>query len=366
MKRYLILFFLSAFFFACKKELKNAESDRSLEASKLGSGTCSNGLTKLAYLKILTEQMLTTAKYSGDFKKYIYSECFSEKYGDNYVRVSDLLSYNAQNRNVFWTDDQSTFIQCVVDKIKQADDERPEEPIVFVPFVEDINIDSLISYYPTDAPEGVIADEYDSTSRECYAYTLDSNDDLIKGQARGESYAWSHDLWVIGQEETVSEASRTTVLTQGNSQSRFNGQSEKGGIINITDIGAIEGWTAGKVELKFFVFNQSGTKTNEIALGKIKRKNVKDTWKDTDKFLFYWNVSNIGNYLVESWIEEDGGNSTSTVTSSLAAPCSGCPSTSISFTKQKHDDEMGATIIQFTDPISTEYNISYAKIKHKN
>ena len=366
MKKILLIILVVGLFHSCKKEATTTSSEPTSNASKLGTGSCENDKSKLEYLKILTEEMLTTAKHSGNFKKYVYQECAAEHYGDYYVRISDLLSYNSNNGNKFWTSSEAGYIQCLVEKIRTADEDRPEEPILFVPFLEDLNIDSLLADYPTGVPEGVIGDEYDSLTMECPSYTLDNNEDLVKNLDRDEDYAWTHDLWVINQEETVSEAS-ISPLGHGNEfLNRTNGQAEYGGIIKVTDIGSIEPWTSGKVELKLFVFNQSGTKINDIALGKTKRKNVKDTWKDFDIFLHNWTLANIGNYVIESWIEEDGGNSTVTVSSSLAAPCTGCPSTNISFTKQKNDDNMGATIIQFSDAITQEYNISYAKIKHKN
>lgn len=366
MRKLFVCAALCAGLFACKKDSKPQQEVLHATSQRTATGHCDNSMKKPELLQAMLEEILYTAKNSLAFKQYVYKECFHENYGDNYVKIIDLLNYNAGNKYAFWTPEQAEYLTCLNKSIQYADEERTEDPIIFVPFTEDINIDSLIKVLKPGIPEGVIADEYDSDTRECMAYKLDANDVLLKGSNRDEAYAWANELWVLAQAETTTPASKPAPVAGSGDHNRFNGQSEKGGIINVTDIGAIEPWVSGKVELKFFVFNQTGTKTNEISTGSTKRKQVKNTWKDFDKFLFNWNTGNIGNFIIEAWIEEDGGNSTSTVSSTLPAPCTGCPSTTISYTKQKNDDNMGQTILQFSDAISQEYNISYAKIKHKN
>jgi hypothetical protein len=266
---------------------------------------------------------------------------------------------------VFWGEKQAEYIQCLVNNIKAADSKRPEEPIIFIPFLEDRNVDEITAQYSTSNPEAVVGDEYDRETMECPSYIVGEDEELTRLDSRDEDYAWKHDLWVINQEEVVDEESPVLMPPSMPELNRFNGQTERGGIINVTNIGQIESWINGKVELKFFVFSQSGAKTNEIATGKTKRNDVKNKWKDFNYFLFYWNTANIGNYIIEAWIEQDGG-STTTISQNIPAPCTGCPSTSISYTAKNDDDLMGQSIIQFSDPIWTEYNISYAKIKHKN
>jgi hypothetical protein len=70
--------------------------------------------------------------------------------------------------------------------------------------------------------------------------------------------------------------------------------------------------------------------------------------------------------MIEAWIEEDGGAQTQTLSQTFAAPCTGCPSTTVSYTKQKNDDNMGQTMVQFSDLITQQYNISNANLKRKN
>ena len=370
MKKLLFIAFAAIAIISCRKESqiqKSKPADKpGFLSFRLGTGQCDANLSKLENLKVLMQAIMETAKYSWDFKAHVYSTCAAEAHGDYYVRVSELLEYNANNNNVFWTSQEAEHIQCVVNRIKEADAERPEEPIIFVPLVEDINLDSLLNAEPAGVPEGVIGDLYDSVTQEAPAYQLNSNDILVKYQDVSEAYAWTHEVWVINQEEEVTNPNSVASPVIHNNSSRFNGQSEYGAIINVTNIGAIEPWVSGKVELKFIVFNQSGAKINELELSKTKRKNVDNKWKDFNKFLFNWNTSNIGNFVIEAWLELDGGTSTSTVSATFPGACNTCPSTSVSYTKTKSDDNLGQTIIQFTDPVPTTYSVSHANVQHKN
>lgn len=364
----LSLLTLLVLLFSCAKETVKSpvESESPAALSRTWEpGTCEAKTPKTDQLRALTESILRTAKLSPEFKKYVYTICAKQPYGDYYIRVSDIISYNAKNNYVFWGEKQTAYIECLVKSIQTADSKRPEEPIIFIPFLEDRDVEKVTSEYMTRNPEGVIGDEYEPETEKCPSYIIGENEQLARLEPRDEEYAWNNDLWVINQEEVVDEAFPVAMPPSFPELTRFNGQTERGGIINVTNIGQIESWINGKVELKFFVFSQSGAKTNEIATGKTKRNDVKNKWKDFNYFLFYWNTSNIGNYVIEAWIEQDGG-STTTVSQNIPAPCTGCPSTSISYTTKNDDDLMGQSIIQFSDPISTEYNISYAKIKHKN
>ena len=66
--------------------------------------------------------------------------------------------------------------------------------------------------------------------------------------------------------------------------------------------------------------------------------------------------------MIEAWVEEDGGDATN-ITQNFPAPCTGCPTTSVGYTIQERDNDMGQTLIQFTDPIATVYNITEANVR---
>jgi hypothetical protein len=324
---------------------------------------------KLDLFKALAEKFLTKAKYSLDFKKMIYSACFAEPYGDYYIRIEDVLNKNEELNHEFWSIEEAQLIQNILDSIQQIDEENNDEftqPTVFVPFIEDLAIDSLLLQCPTGTPDAAIAMEYDSSSTYCTGYNLDESNRLYDfANNIDEGYAWAHDLWVFGQEENITNGTGSAddyTQIQGD---RYDGIREYGGIIQVTNIGAIEPWVSGKLELKYFVFDQYGTKIKEKEFEKTKRKKFKNwNWVDYNDFIGYWNLSNIGNWMIEAWIEVDGGGA-STISQTIPPPCTGCPSTSISYSVQNHDDIMGQSIVQFTDPYSTMYGISHANFQRK-
>jgi len=74
-------------------------------------------------------------------------------------------------------------------------------------------------------------------------------------------------------------------------------------------------------------------------------------------------MNTFGFWMYESWLEEDGGG-TSSITYTFPPPAgapAGTPTISTSISNRANDDNMGYATIQFTDPITTVYNISYAK-----
>jgi hypothetical protein len=128
--------------------------------------------------------------------------------------------------------------------------------------------------------------------------------------------------------------------------------------------GKIESWVHGKLEFKYFVISSNGTKIKEKGFGKWARKYFKDRkWKDFSDFLAYWNRANIGDYQVEAWIEEDGGQSNSY---SISMPAqNGAPGYSVNVPSHDRDDKLGQSIVQFTDPLATVYGITYMNFKRK-
>jgi hypothetical protein len=364
MKKPFLFVLLAVIVLSCKKEAKFVKDKMTPELPSYMPAASS---TKIDLYKSLAEFILKTAKNKSTFKSHVLAVSAPQPYDDYYIRVVDLINYNQTHSNVFWSSSEQTYLQGLVNSIKNDDSNEPYEPIVFVPFLEDRNLDSLLQNLPSGSPEGVVQFEYNSRTEECPAYTLNESDQLISsGTNINEAYAWDHNVWVFGQEENVPTGTGGAGIYNAVQGDRYDGIPEYGGIIQIPDIGAVEPWVSGKLELKYFIFDQSGTKIKEKAFAKTKRKKFKDNaWVDFNDFICYWNLSNIGNWMIESWIEVDGGNSTSTVSQTIPPPCTGCASTTISFTKQNRDDEMGQTLIQFSDPYSTVYGISYANVKRK-
>lgn len=198
-------------------------------------------LTKLDYFKLLAEKFLSTAENSTNFKRWIYSQCHAQDSGDYYISVYDLLDRNEDSGYLFWTEQEADYIHDeILDNIKIIDDDSFTVPVVFVPFIEDLDIDSLKNNCPTGAPYAVISMEYDSVAETCPGYYLNGETLSQTGTDVTESYAWSHDLWVFGQEEELSPENMIggrSINYRPDPADRTNGQAEYGGIIQVTKSG---------------------------------------------------------------------------------------------------------------------------------
>lgn len=228
-----------------------------------------------------------------------------------------------------------------------------------------------------ETPIAVFKDVYNA-DYSSPGYRLDQSGDLVFSQNVTESHAWQNPVFVIGIAEPdaphfqgiddfysggvggggSSGGGNTTTL-------RNEGHQEFGGIFQITNLNAIEHWTAGKIELTIIVVSASGVVVKDKDYPKRKRSNYTNSrWVDKQEFLYFWNTPVIGAFTVEKWIERDGGQSAE-VTVTVPAACQGCPTTAFKFPSESLDDDLGQSIVQFTDPLQTVYGISNFNFKRK-
>ena len=131
------------------------------------------------------------------------------------------------------------------------------DPIVFIPVVEDRDIDSLKHELCEVPAQAVIAMEYDTSSLTCIGYDLDSYNNLSQTSSIDEDLAWTTDVWVFSQEEVtgtnIAGGRSVSYIDEAeiNYQQIVDGRTEYGGLIQVTDLGRIESWIAGKQELRY-------------------------------------------------------------------------------------------------------------------
>lgn len=321
--------------------------------------------TTVDNFRLLMKEILITAENSSDFQRHVIQECYATEAagGDYEVKISRLLELNQTYD--FFGSRAATIHQLTSDII--ADENNHEEPIIFVPFIEDRDADSVLQNCTSRVPEAVLAADYNPATQECPAYTL-SGDDLYHTSARiNEEYAWANPVWVFNQFENVGPGEiynhDPVSPTAGH---RLDGRREYCGNIQVTDLGAIESWASGQVELRVIIYQQNGQKIKDKKFKKVKRKHFRDLqWYDYNEFVVYWNINNVGNYMLEQWYEVDGGGSVN-FSQSYPAPTPGFPSISVSYSIGDYDDDMGQIMVQFTDPLSTEYPITNANFKRRN
>jgi hypothetical protein len=321
-------------------------------------------------------QTLIIAK-SDELKNQIFQQALLQSSGDYDFDVnslsSNLISKNIKAINA----DEITDFLRISDEISK---QTTVTPVIFYPRAE--TIEKKGQSYKTaslsknaNQPVAVFKNVYDE-SYDAPGYILNEEKELVFSHMVSENEAWNNDVYVVGPAETFSNQPIFEEDPDGGSGGgggsgsgntpdfRDNGHQEYGGIFQITDLNAVEHWTAGKLEMRIIVVSVAGTVIKDKNYPKRARSNYQNSrWADKNEFLFYWNTPVIGPFTIEKWIERDGGSSAEV---SITIPSSsGLPSTTIKRPSENQDDDLGQSIVQFTDPLAQVYGISYMNFKRK-
>ena len=379
MKKEKFLFvFVALFLMACKKnEILNNPKNSVTNATE-------------AY-KAIAAVIIASAKEDIKFRTIAYQECSKQKYGDYYVKLNELISLNGQHK--YW--DRVT-VDNLLDLQKLCKREGKNDVIVFIPSIENhpekaqSSINNLsaerkvqnasglasesseLGGYRYQDPIAVIVDEYDNPTKTCPGYIVVMNGTLRFFQTIDEEFAWDYDVWVIGEEENLPAESMVaadeTNFIETNS-TRVNGRSEYGGIVKVENWSLVEPWVSGKPEFRLIVFRGAGLDSNpkDKKFAKWRRRHFDNRFFNFGEFLFNWNVSNIGNWTTEKWVELDGGTSSSlSNTISWKDSFGNSYASTVTLPSQNKDDDLGLTMIQFTDNINQEYGLTGIKIKRSH
>jgi hypothetical protein len=334
--------------------------------------------------------IVATAKEDNKFRTIAYQECGKQKYGDYYVKLNELISLNEQHK--YWN---KATIDKLLDLQKLSKRDGNNDVIIFIPSIENhpekalLNISNLVaekkvpngnglvstsnqsSGYRYQDPIAVIADEYENPTKTCPGYIVVMNGVLSFFQNIDEEFAWEHDVWVVGEEENCSPENMIAAVEDGliESYSRFNGRAEYGGIIKVVNWSLVEPWVAGKPEFRSILNKGAGGggTIHDKKYGKWRRIHFNGVFRNFGTFLFNWNLSTIGDWTTEKWIEEDGGASSSISTTITWKDSFGnTQTTTTSIPSKNKDDDLGQSIIQFTDQINQEYNLTGIIIKRSH
>lgn len=321
--------------------------------------------------KDIASEILLTAKNDDNFRTISYAECNKQKYGDYYVKLNELISLN--NTHKYWT---ATTVSKLESLQKVITDTKRNDVIIFIPSIEkhpekaNPSLSLAYSLLPEE-PVAVVASEYDNPTQTSRGYIVDINGTLVYYETINESFAWEHDVWVVGEEEIVSPENMIAAVedTATLTYLRPNGVAEMGGIIKVTDWSIVEPWIAGKPEFRMIAHRALGAPANilvDIKYGKWRRANFNNQFKDFGTFIAHWNLNIIGDWTTEKWIEEDGGSS-APITYNVTYQVNGQTTTAnVTLPAKNRDDDLGISLIQFTDPITTIYNQSGVQIKGRN
>lgn len=377
MKHYLKiapLLFLLVLSISCKKTINATEGPF-------------NGETKLnpeiqaAELQI-GQVLATELRANRNLHNFIVDECIKQEQGDYTIRIDNLIARLRKN-GILMSNSGIEALEELSGKMKSIKTGRI--PIIFIPSAETVENKKrrfLASsdvgggsnpdpYYfvPSESPQGP-GDSYPG-------YVLNTSGQFVFYGQIYEEFAWENDVYVIGFEEVVSPENLIAIEEGDNppppnppaSSIRTDGVKEYSGRPQITDLGTVEPWIWGKLELKYFINDSYGGLIKEKGFGKRKRSHFRNqNWHDFNDFVGHWYWDVWGPSTLERWIEEDGG-ATSTVSTSFN-PGQGLPSVTITHTIKSEDYNMGASQVQFSDPVEpitqgTIYQITSMNFKRK-
>lgn len=130
----------------------------------------------------------------------------------------------------------------------------------------------------------------------------------------------------------------------------------------VPDLGAIESWIDGKIELQVRAVSHLLGNITLYNYGQIRRKYLKDQkWRAANTFICSWDDT-VGPNIMIHWTELDGGPSNTTVTIPFPA-MDGVPAISYAFTIAEDDDDLGYQLVQLSHSPSMIYNTGYIQWK---
>ena len=334
----------------------------------------------------LMKQFLVMAKHN-EFREQVYQEAQLQESGDYDFEIKSLRQSMFQQEIDKTVTETMTKLFNIDDSIEQN---TALTPVIFYPRAETLETHSTTYRIanskaslkkPVAVFKGVYAKNYDAPG-----YVLNDDNELVFSHMVSEKEAWNNDVYIIGPPEPMSLGEDDDTEDDPNAcdchdgggghsgggsnnppQNRTEGYQEYGGNIQITDINAIEHWTAGKLEMRIIVVSATGTVLKDKQFPKRARSNfTNDKWADYNEFLFYWNTPNITPFTVEKWMETDYGFGTETeVSINVPAAFPGGPTTTIKRNARSGDEDLGQTIVQFSDPLAQVYGISFMNFKRK-
>lgn len=291
-----------------------------------------------------------------EFKLKVYQHVEEQFDGDFNVLLTSLLS-NSQIQKSANLGEAARMLDTF--------NEESEHPQIYIPFYEELKEQGILG---KNEPILVI-NENDESVNEYPGYVLDDSGNLVQLDFLvSEQIATKKEVWVVGLNERVGHKDYISIDPKQNiSENQKIQENWHGGHLYIEsfmvpDLGAIESWISGKIELQVRAVSHLLGNIKSHYYGKIKRKYLKDKkWRSGNVFICDWNET-VGPNIMIHWTELDGGSSTTTVTIPFPT-MDGVPATSYSFTIAEDDDDLGYQLVQLSHSPSMLYNTGYIQWK---
>lgn len=341
-------------FASCKKHIASDNEERAISYS--------NSYRKdkiLTTLFSIGENVGVLSKQQ-NFRNIVYSEVAKQFDGDDNALLETILNnLDSQNKNANISVPIKDALLSSIYSLK-TDFKSKHYPQIYIPFFEEKEAKKR----KNDSPIIFVIWDGKETERDSYpGYIINGNGKFEKlGYLITEDFASKNEVWVISNNETINFSD----IQPDSSSERTSGYQEKVYQIRVPNLGAIEGWPAGKIELKLSA-GSSSTKFFEGELPAIKRKHLKNQrWHTLDRFLFRWYPDLNGKIIGLAWIEvDDGGDDDETLSYTIPAN-NGFPTITYTVKFSDNDENCGYQVVQYDDPISQVYGTGKIDWKMRN
>lgn len=330
--------------------------------------------SELNLLGELSKEVILLSRQS-EFREFIFTESLKQKSGDYDVELSSLVE-NLKGKvelevSLSKINDLSNEFETISNGVKlKIYYPRAQTFEKHLKSNANFNVKSQL-----DSPEIVIMNTYNE-DYSSPAYQLNESDELVFTKNITEEYAAYNNVYIIGS-EAIATNSVELILPDdpygggggGYTPSytyRTEGRAEDGGKIQVTDMNAIEHWTAGKFEFRVIVVSSTGLVIKDKEFDQRARDNFKDKrLYDFNEFYYNWYQGNIGAFTVEKWIEMDSGGDNIETTLSIPPAYKGGPTITVKRTSSSNDEDLGQTLIQYPDRVGQSYGLSHLNIQRQ-
>lgn len=291
--------------------------------------------------------VLNENRLDKNFREFLYGEIEKQFDGDYNVLIDVLLEKNVSSKSK------------ALEFSKRTTDAMQDQgvyPQLFIPFYEELKAEGTLG----SKDPIIVFHTSDETIREYPGYILNDKDELQKLEYLiSEEFAMKNEIWVISPNERVGNREFVSLDKNDEGHSlKISGFGE-GTLyvanIMVPDLGAIESWILGKIELELRAFSPNVPNLLFYSYPQINRDDLKNQrWKVVNTNICNW-TSVIGDYIVLQWTEYDGGSTSTPVNINYPATETS-PAMSFTYTLKTDDDDLGyAAVLKTDNPNNVPY-----------
>jgi len=340
MKTILKLFIALFFLISCQKEVIEVIPNDSPEYAKNEVNLALQELTSL----------FIEASSSKAFLSELKKESLIEYHDDYLLRKPNLNNKNSDGQIIRLLKEYSTDLDY--DRIQELVNSIPNYEISVPVNAEEWDESSykpLIAYIPSDFNEKIhkMIKAFDNDGEEKWL-SIEDDPELP--------------IILIRPKEDIDYSKYTPDNGTNLKSNRINGAAEFIKQIGTDNIGAVESWILGpRCEIKVITISSKTGTIISTDYFNPKRREIKNKFKTVNHKIGTWDKNILGQFWTMQWFEEDGGNS---VTMSVQFKDENGFTSSLSYTINDKDDDLGLKTVHFTDYVGMTYNTG--KIKWTN